>query len=160
MRIVTLSDTHLSTENLSLPDELVASLQTADAIIHAGDFACEELVHYLETFAPLYGVQGNCDGDGVRSLLPPKREEELEGVRVGIMHGWGGRRDLAQRVAPHFPAADLIVFGHSHETYQKLHGNALVFNPGSASAVFSGSGPTYGIITLDGGIDIEICTID
>ena len=159
MRIVALSDTHLSAENLSLPDELIASLQAADAIIHAGDFVCENLVHYLETFAPLYGVQGNCDDEGIRSLLPTKREEELEGVRVGIMHGGGNRRDLAQRVVCHFRDADLIVFGHSHETYRQLHGNSIVFNPGSMSGLYSGSGATYGIITLDGGIDIEICTV-
>jgi uncharacterized protein len=65
-------------------------------------------------------------------LLPERLELELAGVRVGMVHDSGPARGRADRLHAMFPAADLVVFGHSHIPWDEVgvDGQRLL-NPGS-----------------------------
>jgi hypothetical protein len=57
-----------------------------------------------------------------------------------------------------FDQVDCVVFGHSHRSLNAVTGGVLMFNPGSASGGFIGSG-TVGILTVDKEVSGKIVTL-
>ena len=53
--------------------------------------------------------------------------------RIGIVHILGDARSHAKVARQEFPAARVVVFGHSHIPLNEEHGGQLLFNPGSAT---------------------------
>ncbi|CAN5214197.1 metallophosphoesterase family protein [soil metagenome] len=108
-----------------------------EAILHAGDVCGDEILAELNTIAPTYAVQGNCDGSG-NPLLPPHRIVPLPFGNVGIAHGHRqDNGDQATRVkvlltlfAPMEPR--LIIHGHSHLQYLECRKGIHIVNPGAA----------------------------
>ena len=163
MRIVgVLSDTHLN----RLDDPFLSLFETGpfkalDTFIHAGDFTSIQVVDYLDQFV-FYGVQGNMDEFDVREILPKKRVVNLDGIKIGITHGWGAPFDLTERVYDLFddPDLDCIVFGHSHHPMNRLIGKTLMFNPGSFKRGMISAERTVGKLFLENGkIRGEIITL-
>lgn len=138
MLVAVLSDTHVARAEVEpLLERLAPQLAGVDAIIHAGDVGAVELLDELERLAPVHAVAGNMDGGQVLARLPERRILELEGHRIGLMHGWGAPGDLPQRVRASFlgtdwaPEVELAIFGHSHQPlFTRLEG-VLLLNPGS-----------------------------
>lgn len=121
----------------------------SDLVIHAGDFVESFVLEDLERLAPVRGVLGNMDGFDLSRLLGQKLEFELEGSRIGLIHGWGPPWDLEARVRKSFDVEpDIIIHGHSHEWQEKWTGEKLLLNPGSASG---GRGSSFAILTLSRG---------
>ncbi len=163
MRIMgVLSDTHLT----RLDDSFLALFKTGpfkklDTFIHAGDFTSIQVVDYLDQFV-FYGVQGNMDEPAVRETLPKKRVVNLDGIKIGITHGWGAPFDLAERVYGLFddPNLDCIIFGHSHHPTNRMIGKTLMFNPGSFKRGMISAKRTVGKLFLENGkIHGEIITL-
>ena len=128
-----LSDTHITAGGRRrLPDEVYRALDTADVILHAGDIMTADLVHELGGFAPVHAVLGNNDDGELAGMLPDRRVETLEGVRVAMVHDSGPSAGRPARMRRWFPDADVVVFGHSHIPWnaEGLDGQ-LLFNPGS-----------------------------
>ncbi len=130
LRVGILSDTHLSRVSEDLRRTLSTVLRGSDMLIHAGDITSIEVHDYLAGWN-LVAVRGNMDDFEVRSLLPDKRIEEIEGKRIGIMHGRGGPYGLEDLVRGEFADVDLIVFGHSHIPLHTIKEGTILFNPGS-----------------------------
>ena len=131
MNVLVLSDTHIgpSRPNRHLPDRVYELLGQADAVLHAGDVTSPELLHELGGFAPVHAVLGNNDVD---LQLPERLEVELAGVRVAMVHDSGPRTGRPERLRGWFPAADVVVFGHSHLPWREVDaGGQLHLNPGS-----------------------------
>ena len=145
MRLGVISDTHVRffTE---LPQNLMKALSGVDVIIHAGDIVTVDVIKGLETLAPVRGVCGNMDYPEVRVIFPEKQILEIEGKKIGVIHGSGGPRSIEDRVLQAFTGVDAVIFGHSHAAFNKIIGGVLLFNPGS-------SRDSYGI--LDVGEKIE-----
>ncbi|MBI1388322.1 MAG: YfcE family phosphodiesterase [bacterium] len=152
------SDTHLPEEG-PLPLQLLAALEKVDVIIHLGDFNDVQAYKEFQKIAPLIAVYGNLDSDEVRSLLPEKKRIEINGYNLGLIHGWGPRKNIEKRVANAFDNVDIILFGHSHIPYNGYHGDTLIFNPGSATCNMQGPG-TYGILELGERITHKIIQLD
>ena len=153
-RIGVLSDTHLRQHEPLLAAKLAGPFAGVDLILHAGDLVTTAVLEGLE--APqVLGVCGNMDDHVVAASLPVKRIVEVEGIRIGLIHGWGPPVGLAARVAKEFQAVDCIVFGHSHRPMNARKDGVLFFNPGSVSRGVLGSG-TVGLLTVDGGISGRI----
>jgi len=130
-----LSDTHLSGPDEGLETLLAGPLGPAEVLLHAGDHTGEAVVDHLEFVdpRPYWGVAGNMDGPAVRRRLPRVRTLDLEGCRIGLVHGWGSPHGLEARVLDAFPEApDLLVFGHSHRPTDLRRGSTRLVNPGSA----------------------------
>ncbi len=118
MNLIILSDTH----GLLRP-AVLELLQTADAILHAGDINSQAVVDKLASFAPLYVVRGNNDKDWAASI-PRDLTVILEGVRFYMVHN---KKDVPADLT----GADVVVFGHSHKYSEEQRGDVLWLNPGS-----------------------------
>ncbi|MGW7317235.1 metallophosphoesterase family protein [Streptomyces sp. NPDC054865] len=132
MRLVLTSDTHLPVRAASLPDALMAAVDDADAVIHAGDWVDEATLDLLESRSRrLIGVYGNNDGQGLRLRVPEIAHAELGGLRFAVLHETGAATGRELRCAARFPDVDVLVFGHSHIPWDTTAGSLRLLNPGS-----------------------------
>jgi len=148
-----LSDTHTSkVDRFFLEIFKNSPFKDIDTIIHAGDFTSIDVVAYLKTYI-FYGVKGNMDDYSIRKELPDKLIIALEGVRIGITHGWGSPVNLDQKVYNLFddPELDCIVFGHSHQPTNHYIGKTLMFNPGSFKHSLVSPRRTLGKLCIENG---------
>ncbi len=150
MKIGIISDTHVRKFE-ALPENLIAALSKVDLIIHAGDVVTADVIDGLKSLAPFEGVYGNMDLPEVKSILPRERVLEIKGRRIGIIHGSGGPWMLEERVMQAFNDVDVIIFGHSHQTFNRVIDGILLFNPGTAAH-------SYGILDIDDTIKSKIFT--
>lgn len=148
MKIAVLSDTHVYSFE-DIPVKIVDFLSTVDLIIHAGDFVSVRVLEGLEKLGEVKAVQGNMDSAELKSILPIKEIVEVGGKRIGIIHGWGSPWRIEQRVKKEFDQIDIIIYGHSHISQNKIIDNVLFFNPGRAK-------DSFGILTTEEGIKGEI----
>src|SRR5689334_21295403 len=114
MRVAVLADTHLRPGGRRLPATVVAELEAADVILHAGDVVDGFLLDELASFAPVHAVLGNND-HGLVDRLPDRLELECGGVPIAMVHDSGARAGRPARLRRWFPEAHVVVFGHSHE---------------------------------------------
>lgn len=81
LRLVLTADTHLPGRARDLPEPLWAAIDTADVVVHAGDWVTVDLLDALEARAArLVGVHGNNDGPALRARLPEVARMGLGGV--------------------------------------------------------------------------------
>ena len=150
MRIAVLADTHVNMlEDLS--KKTIDALSTVDLIIHAGDFTDVQLLKELKGLRTVKAVQGNMDSGELKVMLPAKEIVEIENKRIGITHGSGGPGGIEERVRKVFESdrIDIVVYGHSHQSQNKVLEDVFLFNPGKAT-------DSFGILTIDGGVKGEI----
>ncbi|ASF41568.1 metal-dependent phosphodiesterase [Halobacillus halophilus] len=158
MKIVVLSDTHMPKKGKSLPERLVEELPSADAIIHTGDWHSKEVVEELKKYGPpLYGVYGNVDGEDIQSVFPYKQTIELNGFRIGLIHGHGEKKTTEKRAVEGFKGeeVDLIIFGHSHLPLTRYMNKVMLFNPGSVTDKRKMPYYSFGILRLEENIHAE-----
>jgi len=150
MRIAVLADTHVNRLE-HLPKKIIDALSTVDLIIHAGDFTDLQLLKELKRLREVKAVHGNMDSRELKTVLPVKEIVEIENKRIGITHGSGGPWGIEEKVRKMFESdrIDIIVYGHSHRSQNKVIKNILFFNPGKAT-------DSFGILTIDGGAQGEI----
>ncbi|HVA24210.1 MAG TPA: metallophosphoesterase family protein [Chloroflexota bacterium] len=158
MIIGVLADTHIPKRARDLPLQAYQHLEQADAIVHAGDVLTMELLERLERIAPVYAVLGNND----RGLaLPERLELSWEGVELAVIHDSGSREGRQARLRRWFPAAQAVVFGHSHMPLNERHDGLLLFNPGSPTDRRRQPNHTMGLLRIrDGLIEGEIIHLD
>ncbi|MDQ7785152.1 MAG: metallophosphoesterase family protein [Desulfomonilaceae bacterium] len=151
MKIGVLSDTHLRSPNARLEHILTVIFADADVILHAGDIVTRKVLERLEE-SNVLAVCGNMDDYEVAGLLPQVRVFKAGGKQIGLIHGWGRKEALAQRILERFGdrRPDVIVYGHSHVPFWGKVDGTYMFNPGSASHnPYSGS-VTVGLLEIDG----------
>ncbi|MFZ5816368.1 MAG: metallophosphoesterase family protein [Bacillota bacterium] len=153
MRIGLISDTHIPARAKAIPREVLEAFAGVDLILHAGDLVVPQVLEPLERIAPLVAVAGNNDPPAVAERWGWQRVLELEGFRVGLVHGHEGRgANTVARALSQFPACDVVVFGHSHSAYNQRHGRTLAVNPGSPTDLRRWSpGHSYGLLHLEPG---------
>lgn len=147
-RLGIISDTHGM-----LRPEVFSILSGVDLIIHAGDVGPVSIITELETIAPVLAVYGNTDGLEVRSRLPEVIETRLAGFDFVVLHGHQLDYPEPHGLHQRFPAAEVIIFGHTHrpllETVDMV---VTVMNPGGAGAERHGLLPSVGVMELEPGI--------
>jgi uncharacterized protein len=130
VRLAVIADTHVPVRARDLPATAWAIIDGADAVLHAGDIVEPALLDRIRERAPVWAVLGNNDrafGDA----LPERLELELGGVSLAMVHDSGDARDRRARLRRWFPAARVVVFGHSHIPLLEDDGALLLLNPGS-----------------------------
>ncbi len=152
------SDTHLPDAS-PLPLKLLSELENMDIIIHLGDFCDLQTFKDFQKIAPVLAVSGNMDSPELKTLLPAKKNIEIQGYNLGLVHGWGPAKNLEKRVAKVFTDVDLILYGHSHKPLFTKIDNIFVFNPGSPTQNVDDSG-TFGILELGETINHQIVRLD
>lgn len=132
-RLVIIADTHVPRRARDLPGELWRSVETADWVVHAGDWVDVRLLDEVEARARrLLAVYGNNDGPELRERLPEIARATIGGVRFAVTHETGPARGREERCAQAFPDEDVLVFGHSHIPWDTQTSSGLrLLNPGS-----------------------------
>ncbi|OGO06757.1 MAG: hypothetical protein A2Z76_03575 [Chloroflexi bacterium RBG_13_56_8b] len=148
MKIGVLSDSHADSF-AQLPDKILATLTEVDLIIHAGDFVAKDVLEGLKQLGEIKAVWGNMDSDEIKRILPEKELLEIEGKKIGIIHGWGSPHGIDERVGNVFSRVDIIVYGHSHYPQNETKKGILFFNPGQARN-------SFGILTIGAEVSGEI----
>lgn len=150
MKITVISDTHMPRRAQVLPQQVVKSIQKTDAIIHAGDYTSVEILNYLESMGHFAGVAGNNDGPEILIRLGRRKIIEINGYKMGIMHGEGFHSTTVNRVKQAFAKdkVDIVIFGHSHVPFKQYENGVLYFNPGSPTDRRRSPKFSFGEITL------------
>jgi len=168
------ADTHIPDRRRSLDPCVLEVFERSGvtAILHAGDVSTTRVLEQLEEIAPVYAVQGNRDWLALRHL-PFRQELTFEGVKIGLIHGHGRlveymvdrveymtrgyRLEMFRpRLMAAFPAADVIVFGHTHRALNTISDGILLFNPGSPHFPdLKESTPSVGLLRIHSGGEVQ-----
>lgn len=154
MNIGVISDTHGR-----LRPEVFAHFEGVAHILHAGDIGPLALLAELEAIAPVTAVWGNTDGFDVRAVVPEVASVTLDGRNVVVVHGHQLGSPTPPGLLAAHPAADVIVFGHTHRPLDIEAGGRRVLNPGGAGAPRFGLEPTIMRLTLSTTITVELITL-
>lgn len=158
--VVIFSDSHNSSFNMS---EVMKRYPNAECVIHLGDGCGDTSYLSLGPATGLLCVKGNCD---LMSREPVYNRVDLCGVDIIMCHGdaYGVKYGVGRYEAHALrERCDVALFGHTHVPYKNVietpEKNIVVFNPGSVSRPF-GSGPTYGLLRIDGDkFDISVLPV-
>jgi len=138
-----ISDTHGK-----LDEQVLELFAGVNHIIHAGDIGDEELIWQLEKLAPVMAVRGNIDADTM--CYPNERLAIVQGRTFFIRHQFATveKMSAAQQRLIEQRMPDVVVFGHSHQSYIGNWRGTLLFNPGSAGPKRFSLPRTVGLIEL------------
>jgi putative phosphoesterase len=170
-----ITDTHVPQRIAALPPRVFEVFRGVDRILHAGDINARRVLDQLAEIAPVDAVAGNADlvGHG----LPLTRIIEVEGKRIGLVHGHGGwSRYLVSKVRDQFGydeqryldvvrrsfgPVDAIVFGHTHRFYHADRSGILLFNPGPIAPDFYNTpGPQVGLLHVSAStVEFEVAGV-
>jgi putative phosphoesterase len=147
-----ISDTHMPRGKRRLPDDCMARLREADAILHGGDLMTRAVLEELQALGPpVHAVRGNADDAWLVAQLPLMRTLEFDGVKVGMIHDAGPAKGRLKRLRTRFPDAAAVVFGHSHIPLHEEFAGFQIFNPGSPTERRRQPQHTMGIATIEDG---------
>ncbi len=148
MRLGIISDTHGM-----LRREVFDVFREVDHILHGGDVGKWDVMVELQAIAPVAAVYGNSDDSEIRAKLPQVAEIELDGFLIVVTHGDQFGSPNPAKLHQAFPAAEIIIYGHSHRPLLELVDKTVtVMNPGGAGAPRFGIPPSVGILELEAGI--------
>lgn len=158
IKIVVMSDTHLTEATDEFKSLCSEFCDDSDMVIHLGDWEKVGILNYLERY-PLEAVSGNMDDYSIKQRLPARKVLKVGPFSLGIIHGWGSRGGIRQRIGQEFSGVDAVLFGHTHQPLIFQENGLLWFNPGS---VFRGRG-TYrksiGVLKIRDKIEAEIIQV-
>ena len=106
------------------------ALAGVELILHAGDVGGDEVLDELELIAPVLAVYGNTDAPG-DPRLAASIERTIGGLRIHVSHGHELGSPTPKKLLENY-AADVIVYGHTHQQYVSHADGRLVVNPGAA----------------------------
>jgi putative phosphoesterase len=148
VRLGIISDTH----GLLRP-EVFEVFRDVDQILHAGDIGPAALLAELEAMAPVLAVFGNTDGFDIRTRVPEVIETRIEGFDFLLVHGHQVGSPTPEKLNAKWPAAEVIVFGHTHRPLLTLVDQVVtVMNPGGAGPRRFDLPASVGIMELEAGI--------
>jgi uncharacterized protein len=143
-RIGLISDTH----GLIRP-EVHQALQGVELILHAGDVGGDEILDELSIIAPVQAVYGNIDSPG-NPRLGAAIDVDVDGVRIHVSHGHELGVPKPEKLLARY-AADVIVYGHTHQSLITQADGRLVVNPGAAGPARFDLKPSVAILEIAGG---------
>ncbi|MFZ0214851.1 MAG: metallophosphoesterase family protein [Candidatus Dormiibacterota bacterium] len=156
-RIGVIADTHCPEFLDRLPEGIGETFAGVELILHAGDVGGVHgggTLAELERIAPVLAVRG--DHDEALEQLPTSREIVIDGRRIALVHGNHGHlyeepvtffNTIGLGVVPplqpghqrwlrsQFPAADVIISGHTHTAFVDRGPGPMLFNPGPVYVV-------------------------
>jgi uncharacterized protein len=152
VRVAVLADTHGPRHWKSCPPAVARRLRGADVILHAGDVCVPAVLDELAAFAQVRVALGNNDTPEVAAWgARTVQEFDLDGLAVAMLHDSGAAAGRGARLRRMFPAADLVVFGHSHIPWDATFDAQRSFNPGSPTDRRRQPHGTMGLLRIEDG---------
>lgn len=159
LKLAVVSDTHLSSPDSLLVQQVENGFSHFDAVLHCGDFINESVWSYLgQSHADFHAVRGNMDSLNWSHFLPEKKIITFEQVTAGILHGhdidlWNRPQSLLEAFDEQ---VDLICFGHTHiREWLQADNGVHVVNPGSFRLPKDGL-KSYAAIEVNDNKDIHV----
>jgi uncharacterized protein len=150
VRLAILADTHAPRYWKACPAEVARRCRGVDLILHAGDVCTAAVLDELSTFAPVRVVLGNNDAPDVAAWgAQPELELDIDGVQLAMLHDAGPAQGRGARLHRRFPAADLVVFGHSHIPWDEHYLGQRHLNPGSPTDRRRQDRGTMGLLRIE-----------
>ena len=143
-RLGLISDTH----GLLRPEVHVA-FAGVQMILHAGDVGGEEILDELSIIAPVHAVFGNTDPTD-HPRLQPAIDLVVDDLIIHVSHGHELGFPKPETLLARY-AADVIVYGHTHQPLIVHADERLVVNPGAAGPARFESRPGVAILEIAGG---------
>ena len=145
MRIGIMGDSHGDSYSIK---RAVQAARNVDLWLHTGDYYRDGAILACLTNLEVIAVAGNCDG---RINAKPDEFVDVGGYRLWLTHGhrYGVKYDLTELRdwADRFEV-DIVVFGHTHQSFVAQESGLLLFNTGSTALPRRGASPTCGILEL------------
>ncbi len=143
-----LSDTHISEISVLFRQHVHQAFKSCQTIIHAGDLTDASILDVFKD-KDCHCVCGNMCNPETKQRLPAELLIKLEGYCIGVTHGHFQYHNPEQKLLSHFPSADCIIFGHTHQPFCQDIGEALFINPGSFRSTSPYGAPgTYAILQI------------
>jgi putative phosphoesterase len=119
-------------------------------ILHAGDVGGDEILDELSIIAPVHAVSGNTD-DPANPRLRAAIDIVAGGVTIHVSHGHELGSPKPEKLLARY-AAQVIVYGHTHEPRIVKADGRLVVNPGAAGPARFDIKPSAAILEIRGGM--------
>lgn len=160
-KIGVISDTHLKRSDTGIDTIARKYFHDVDFIIHAGDMVTLDVLDpFIALDKEIIAVCGNMDFPDVSRSYSVSRTIIIEGLRMGLIHGWGSPHGIRRRIRESFDNVDAIIYGHTHQPFCAYEAGIFFFNPGSPTDSRFTSSNSIGIIKIDGKkIDGEIISL-
>jgi putative phosphoesterase len=130
-----------------------------ELILHAGDVGGDAVLDELELIAPTYAVYGNTDGTS-DPRLAATIDRGFGGLSVHVSHGHEVGSPTPARLLERY-AADVIVYGHTHQQLVARADGRLVVNPGAAGARRFKLVPSVALLRIaDGRAEVEVIDLE
>ncbi|MDD6396283.1 MAG: metallophosphoesterase [Firmicutes bacterium] len=146
MKILVMSDSH---GRRDLVEKCIRSNSQAEVVLHLGDYT-GDFADMRFTFPDRMFINVRGNGDFDRGI-PQARVEAFDGVKIFMAHGhtYGVKYGLdAIMTAARKEGAQICLYGHTHESYNKYHDGLYVMNPGSLAYPRGMSRASYGLIEI------------
>lgn len=146
MKILVISDSH---NRPDLVKKCIGQNAAAEVVLFLGDVVTD--IEKMPTEFPeknFFYVRGNCDW---RDDSPIAQCITLAGVNIFMTHGHtqGVKYGLTTLMAiARQNEAQICLYGHTHEPYNKYHDGLYVMNPGSLCEPRNSSRPSFGLIDI------------
>jgi putative phosphoesterase len=163
MKIIALADTHIKSGSIieALPAGLIKLIESADIVIHAGDFVTKQAYDELAAICRLEAVHGNMDEMSLKKFLPERKIIEVCDMKIGIIHEAAlsihdttGARYMAKEMG-----VDVLVFGHIHKPVIDKS-DLLLLCPGSPTAPRLSEPGVIELIINGGNISGKVITLE
>ncbi|WDV46233.1 metallophosphoesterase [Clostridiaceae bacterium M8S5] len=160
MKIIVVSDTHGATHKVT---SLLSKLEGIDLVIHLGDYLKDMVKIENTTKIKNIKIKGNCDlfsanfEEIEEKVIKLKDKKFLltHGHRYSVKNGLGNLYYRAKELD-----VDVVLFGHSHISYNEVHDDILFLNPGSPSIPKGGTKASVALITIDDIITSDIIELE
>lgn len=134
------------------------ALAGVELILHAGDVGGDEVLDELELIAPVVAVYGNTDPRG-EPRLSESIEMSIGEVSIHVSHGHELGSPKPEKLLERY-AADVIVYGHTHQPLVVRADGRLVVNPGAAGPRRFTIEPSVARLTIaNGSAEVELVTL-
>ena len=136
------------------------ALEGVDVILHAGDVGGDEILAELGTIAPVHAVYGNTDPPDAPGLSP-EITYRVGDVAIHVSHGHELGAPTPARLIARYPDAQVLVYGHTHQSLVVRRDGRLVVNPGAAGPGRFHLRPSCARLTISGAdLDVEILPLE
>ncbi len=158
MKIGVISDTHLDNISDHLGERILKHFKDVDIILHAGDVVELSVLDFFSD-KEVKLVAGNMDSWEIKQSTPIKQVIQIEGYKLGLIHGWGSPAGIENRILKEFDDIDILVYGHTHNAASFTKSGVHFFNPGSPTDKRFATKNTIGILNIGNQISSQIITI-